>query len=115
MTQHLVGTKAGGARVQEALAAYCPLLLNQVIPGQEEGNARLVEQAGVGIVTQKEKHLAAAVEEVFAHKSRLWSEWHCNIQMAGHPDAALKVAELVLSESRRGSGAPRPVRLFEDS
>lgn len=33
---------------------------------------------------------------------------------AEHPDAALRVAELVLSESNRATRAPRPVRLFEE-
>ena len=42
MTHHLVISKAGGATVQEAIAARCPMIVNQVIPGQEEGNARLI-------------------------------------------------------------------------
>ena len=40
MSHHLVISKAGGATVQEAIAARCPMIVNQVIPGQEEGNAR---------------------------------------------------------------------------
>jgi len=36
MRSHLVIGKAGGATVQEAIAARCPLIINQVIPGQEE-------------------------------------------------------------------------------
>jgi predicted metal-dependent phosphoesterase TrpH len=114
MTHHLVITKAGGAMVQEALAGHCPLILNQVIPGQEEGNARLVEQVGAGTVVEKNKHIAAAVEEAFADKSRLWLRWQENIRKAGHPDAALRVAELVLSESSRAHHPPRPVKLFEE-
>ena len=46
MTHHLVITKAGGATVQEAIAGRCPMILNQVIPGQEEGNAELVRAIG---------------------------------------------------------------------
>ena len=107
MTHHLVITKAGGAMVQEALAGYCPMILNQVIPGQEEGNARLVEQVGAGMVVEKNKHIAAAVEEAFADKAKLWARWQENIQKAGHPEAALRVAELVLSESGRATRAPR--------
>ena len=42
MSHHLVISKAGGATVQEAIAARCPMIVNQVIPGQEEGNAELI-------------------------------------------------------------------------
>ena len=38
---HLLISKAGGATVQEAMSAACPMIVNHVIPGQEEGNARL--------------------------------------------------------------------------
>jgi len=113
MSHHLVITKAGGAMVQEALAGHCPMILNQVIPGQEEGNARLVEEVGAGMIAEKGKHVAAAVEEAFSDKARLWSHWYERIQKASHPDAALRIAELVLSESSHGSRAPRSVKLFE--
>ncbi len=38
-THHCVISKAGGAAVQEAMAARCPLLIDYIVPGQEEGNA----------------------------------------------------------------------------
>ena len=47
MSHHLVIAKAGGAMVQEAIAARCPMIVNQVIPGQEEGNARLIKKLPV--------------------------------------------------------------------
>ena len=37
-------SKAGGATTQEAIAAKCPMIINQVVPGQEEGNARLIAE-----------------------------------------------------------------------
>ena len=49
---HLLIGKAGGATVQETIAAACPMIINQVIPGQEEGNARLIEMLGGGMDTQ---------------------------------------------------------------
>jgi UDP-N-acetylglucosamine:LPS N-acetylglucosamine transferase len=38
---HLLIGKAGGATVQETIAAKCPMIINHVVAGQEEGNARL--------------------------------------------------------------------------
>jgi processive 1,2-diacylglycerol beta-glucosyltransferase len=40
--------EAGGATVQEALAARTPMIITQVIPGQEEGNAMLLVENGAG-------------------------------------------------------------------
>src|SRR5206468_3627566 len=39
---HLLIGKAGGATVQETIAARCPMIINHVVAGQEEGNARLI-------------------------------------------------------------------------
>src|SRR5262249_23129192 len=55
MTHHLVIGKAGGATVQEAIAARCPMIVNQVVPGQEEGNARLIEELGLGTIAERNR------------------------------------------------------------
>jgi processive 1,2-diacylglycerol beta-glucosyltransferase len=49
--------------VQEAIAAKCPLIINQVIPGQEDGNARIVEESGFGALADGKKEVARWVEE----------------------------------------------------
>lgn len=113
MTHHLVIGKAGGAMVQEAIAARCPMIVNQVIPGQEEGNATLIESLGVGMIAAKRREVVECVEEAFAHKARLWQEWRDNLERVSRPDAALRIAELVLEECERGSDAPRKIKLFE--
>ena len=48
MTHHVVVSKAGGATTQEAIAARCPMVVNQVVPGQEEGNCELLLRHGAG-------------------------------------------------------------------
>jgi UDP-N-acetylglucosamine:LPS N-acetylglucosamine transferase len=114
MSHHLVVTKAGGAMVQEAIAGCCPMILNQVIPGQEEGNARLVDAIGAGTVAERGKDVAAAVKEAFAENSATWSEWHANLRKVSRPDAALSIAERVLAEAGLANAPRRPVRLFEE-
>ena len=64
LSHHLVVTKAGGATVQEAIAGRCPMILNQVIPGQEDGNAELVRQLDAGAVAEKSRERRGAMEEV---------------------------------------------------
>lgn len=114
MTHHLVIGKAGGATVQEALAARCPMIVNQVIPGQEEGNAQLIESLGVGVVAEKRKDVAECVHEAFADKAARWQEWKNNLERVSRPDASLRIAELILAESDRGSAAPRAPKLFSE-
>ena len=47
---HLMIGKAGGASVQEAMASACPMIIDSIIPGQEEGNAELITNKGSGMV-----------------------------------------------------------------
>jgi processive 1,2-diacylglycerol beta-glucosyltransferase len=113
MSHHLVIAKAGGALVQEAIAARCPMIINQVIPGQEEGNARLVKKLGFGAVAEKSKEVCELIESVFAHRSRKWQEWRDNLDRVSRPDAALRIAELVLEQANHVHARPTPLRLFE--
>ncbi|MGO8764097.1 MAG: MGDG synthase family glycosyltransferase [Limisphaerales bacterium] len=112
MSHHLVISKAGGATVQEAIAARCPMIVNQVIPGQEEGNAELIEKLNLGAVVEKNKEVAEAVELAFEKRATLWNEWRKNLKKVSRPDAAMKIAELVLEESDNDFTG-RAVKLFE--
>jgi UDP-N-acetylglucosamine:LPS N-acetylglucosamine transferase len=96
MSHHLLISKAGGAMVQEAIAACCPMIINQVIPGQEEGNAQLIESLGVGAVVTRQKDAAALVQDAFADHGRRWGNWRDNLQKLSLPDSAIRIAELVL-------------------
>src|SRR5256885_15007459 len=60
---HLVISKAGGATVQEAMAAGCPMIINHVIPGQEEGNARFIVEANAGVVAVTHDAVISAVQK----------------------------------------------------
>lgn len=46
----LIITKAGGLSVMEALTMKRPILISEIVPGQEEPNARFVESMGFGYV-----------------------------------------------------------------
>jgi processive 1,2-diacylglycerol beta-glucosyltransferase len=93
---HLLVTKAGGATVQEALAAETPMIITQVIPGQEEGNARLVVDYGAGILALSPAAIAKAVEEAFCDQGSQWKAWHAACKTLGHPKASEDIARLLL-------------------
>ncbi len=94
---HLLISKAGGATVQETIAARCPMIISQIVPGQEEGNARLIEMTRSGTVATTPRAIVRAVDRVFAEEGRLWREWSENISRLSRPRASLEVAEFLLS------------------
>ncbi|MFO1497964.1 MAG: PHP domain-containing protein [Verrucomicrobiota bacterium] len=97
-SHHLVIGKAGGATVQEAIAACCPMIINQVIPGQEEGNAQLVADLGLGEVVATVSDMRRSVERAFTQQARRWCEWRENLTKVSQPEAALRIAELILDD-----------------
>jgi UDP-N-acetylglucosamine:LPS N-acetylglucosamine transferase len=113
MTHHLVISKAGGATVQEAIAARCPMIVNQVIPGQEEGNAELISRGGLGAIGEKNREVAELVENAFADEARQWNEWRKNLKRVSKPDAAERIAELILGECDHDSSGRKEVKLFD--
>lgn len=103
---HLVITKAGGAVVQEAIAARCPLIINQVIPGQEAGNAELVKLLDVGGVVEDDHDLVGLVHAVFENNGKLWSKWRTALKESSRPDSSLRIAEFILNECLRPDSKP---------
>ncbi len=112
LSHHLVITKAGGATVQEAIAARCPMILNQIIPGQEEGNARLVQQSDIGVFAKKGWDVAEWTAKTFEHESRLWRRWRENSLKFSRPEASIRIAELVLSECEWDGSNRSTINLF---
>jgi len=96
LESHLLISKAGGATVQEAIAAGLPMIISQIVPGQEEGNAQLIAETQSGLVAEMPTAIVAAVERAFADDFRVWREWSANISRLSRPRASLEIAELLL-------------------
>jgi len=94
---HLLIGKAGGATVQEAIAAGCPMIINHIVSGQEEGNAELIIETNSGTVAQSPHEVAIQVEQAFADGAKKWREWKSNITRISRPRASLEIAEFLLS------------------
>ncbi len=107
LSHHLLIGKAGGATVQEAIAARLPMVVAEVLPGQEEGNALLLESKGVGRIAKGFEEIPAILDEMRADNSRLWKEWAANLEKVSTPDAALRLAQhLVEKISPKQQAAP---------
>jgi processive 1,2-diacylglycerol beta-glucosyltransferase len=94
---HLLIGKAGGATVQETIAAGCPMIINHIVSGQEEGNARLIVETDSGAIALSNNQVIAQVESAFADDARQWHAWQNNITKLSRPRAALEIAEFLLA------------------
>ena len=94
---HLLIGKAGGAAVQEAIAAKCPMIINHIVSGQEEGNAQLIVETNSGAIARSNDEVIAQVERAFADEARQWREWASNISVLSRPCASLEIAEFLLA------------------
>jgi processive 1,2-diacylglycerol beta-glucosyltransferase len=93
---HLVVSKAGGATVQESLAAHTPMIITQVVPGQEEGNARLILNQKAGALATTPSDISETTREAFDNEARQWFRWHRAAASLGRPAAADETARFVL-------------------
>jgi processive 1,2-diacylglycerol beta-glucosyltransferase len=94
---HLLIGKAGGATVQETIAAACPMIISYVVAGQEEGNARLIVETNSGVIANPPREVIAQVQRAFAEDGKQWREWSANISKLSRPRAALDIAQFLLS------------------
>ena len=94
---HLLIGKAGGATVQETIAASCPMIVNHIVSGQEEGNARLIEQTNSGAIAFGPEEVLNRIQHAFADDARQWHEWAANIAKLSRPRASLDIADFLVS------------------
>jgi len=88
----LVVTKAGGATVMECIAAKKPMIITQIIPGQEMGNAELIKKYQLGIVTESAQ---MSVLESIRFIRKNYPNFEKNLKKFSNPEASLKIAEFV--------------------
>jgi processive 1,2-diacylglycerol beta-glucosyltransferase len=108
MTHHAVISKAGGATTQEAIAAHCPMIVNQVVPGQEEGNYELLRRHEIGGRADTPAQVVRILRDAFAGNGHGWRGWHARIAELARPTAATDIARFVLRRhaSDVASGIP---------
>ena len=97
-SSHVLISKAGGATTQETIAAGCPMIVSQIAPGQEEGNAQLLVDNAAGCLALSPEAIAAAVRRAFADEAAVCKVWMGNIAKLSRPDAARENARFVLEQ-----------------
>ncbi|MFI5335929.1 MAG: galactosyldiacylglycerol synthase [Opitutales bacterium] len=96
MTHHVVISKAGGATTQESINALCPMLVNQIVPGQEEGNYELLRRHGAGALAETPMALVNFLHHALDGEAALWRRWRENLKKIARPAAARDIAAQVL-------------------
>lgn len=100
--------KAGGLVVTEALACGCPLMLIDVIPGQETGNADYVVQNGAGDLARTTMEVLETMAHWLMDDASLLKNRAENARRLGRPNAAYEVANAVwLAAQRSAASVPR--------
>ncbi len=99
LTHHAVVSKAGGATVQEAIAARCPMIVNQIVPGQEEGNYELLRRHGIGAFAATPEAVRDALRDGFAREGAVWLKWRAALGAISRPSAARAIAARVLAQA----------------
>ena len=85
--------KAGGLTVSESLASGLPLLLIDVIPGQETGNANYVVSGNAGVLANNPTEVLEAMAHWLEKDRRLYREQAQNARRLGRPRAAYDAAQ----------------------
>ncbi|MEI6338152.1 MAG: hypothetical protein WCQ57_06160 [Verrucomicrobiota bacterium] len=97
-SHHIFIGKAGGATVQEAIAAQIPFLVSHVVPGQEEGNIALIEQTGIGsLATGAPRRISDLIRGALANDAALWKTWRANLAAQQKPSASRAIARFLLT------------------
>ena len=103
-SHHLVVGKAGGATVHEAIAARCPMLIHHLVPGQEEGNLRLLETIGGGTLAATPEDLALQLRHLLADHAARWRTMKNALARHARNAGAITAARFILGQIHdRGS------------
>ncbi len=87
-------SKAGGLIVSEALACGLPMILVDVIPGQETGNADHVVAGDAGVLARDPIDVLETMCHWLENDRSLYRQQAQNARRLGHPRAAYEVADL---------------------
>ena len=91
--------KAGGLIVTEALACGLPLILIDVIPGQETGNAEYVRAYGAGDLSESPLQLLELLSDWMRDDGKLLKKKAANARSLGLPNSAYTIADILWKAS----------------
>jgi 1,2-diacylglycerol 3-beta-galactosyltransferase len=99
----LILCKAGGLIVTESLASGLPMLLLNVIPGQESGNADYVISHNAAVEVENPMRMLTTLYHLMQNDRALLKQMSKNAAQLGQPESALRVAEILWNAAGKGN------------
>ncbi|MFA5021510.1 MAG: glycosyltransferase [Patescibacteria group bacterium] len=93
----LIFSKAGGLTVSECMAMGLPMVINKVIPGQEEDNVNYLVDAGAAVKVQNFDEVVNAVNDLVSDPQKI-AKMKAACQKIGHPNSAVALADFVYTK-----------------
>lgn len=96
-THHLVVGKAGGATVHEAIAAQCPMIVYHLVPGQEEGNLKLLESLRAGRLAENPTQITSITRDLLMDRAAGWRGMKRQLAAYQRNSGSLLASRVILS------------------
>ena len=93
----VIFSKAGGLTVSECMAKGLPMIINKVIPGQEEDNVSYLVGKGAAIRVKSFDEVGGVVSELLSDSTKLASMKQA-AKSIGKPDSATDLADFVIKK-----------------
>ncbi len=99
---HLYIGKAGAATMYEAYSSGLPCIVNYALPGQEQGNLRLLQLDGAGLFVESTTELLRTVDELMAQQAAGWAALSSAMRRAARTHGAERLVELIEKNLEHG-------------
>jgi 1,2-diacylglycerol 3-beta-galactosyltransferase len=98
----MVLCKPGGLMVTEALASGLPMMLIEVIPGQESGNVSYIVNGGAGVYLEEPVRILETLSHWLMQDGKQLKQVAKHAKNLGNPNAAYQIADLVWEAAQHG-------------
>lgn len=90
---HLYIGKAGAATMFECYASRLPMLVNFALPGQEQGNAELLQHDGAGRFAETPAEIVLNVQHLLQDGAAEWQRMRAGMDSASYDGAAARIVD----------------------
>ena len=104
----LLVCKAGGLIITEALACGLPMMLIEVIPGQETGNAEYVTAYGAADIAQSPIEVLETLDHLIKDDQALLKKRSVNAAQLGKPQSAFDIAKILWNTALQVKASAKP-------
>lgn len=82
------------------------MVVNQVVPGQEEGNYELLRRHGIGSLATSPEKVLEVLRSAFAGEGNVWSGWRRALAPLSRPQAAEDILDRIIATANPGTARP---------